>query len=321
MSKKILIYIEKSNSVSEELAKKSQELACLLSEKFQEPAEVVGVSLNADISGQTYFDKVYYSNDERLKIYSTEYYSKVIIDLVKELNPDIFLIGATTQGRDLAPQIASALHTGLTADCTGLDINDKGQLAATRPTFGGKLMATILSKNNPQMATVREHVITTDYDVRLKDTEYIEITTNLNEPEQHVKLLETIQKEVVEGIDGAEIVVAGGLGMKDNLDLLYNLAEKIGARVGVSRALVDLGLANANMQIGQTGKSISPKLYIACGISGAIQHTVGVMGAKKIIAINKDKDAPIFRIADFGIVGDAVEILPKVVEMLKHKDL
>ncbi|MBR1753991.1 electron transfer flavoprotein subunit alpha/FixB family protein [bacterium] len=313
MSKKILIYIEKQNSVSEELAKKAQELL----QNFDD-AEIAGIAINAglDLGSKTYFDKIYYVNDSRLENYSGEYYSKISIDLITEINPDIVLIGATSLGRDLAPQIASALQTGLTADCTALDINEDGKLAATRPTFGGKLMATILSKNNPQMATVRPHVIVTDFDVQLKDTEYIEIKPQIDDIKTHVKLLETIKKEISAGIEDAEIIVAGGHGVKDNLDLVYQLAEKLNGKVGVSRAVVDLGLAEASIQIGQTGKTVSPKLYIAIGISGAMQHTVGIMGAKKIIAINKDKDAPIFKLADFGIVGDALEILPQLIKSL-----
>ena len=182
-------------------------------------------------------------------------------------------------------------------------------------------MATILSKNNPQMATVRPHVIGTDFDVQLKDTVYERLNIQIDGIEQKIKLLEVIQKEVSNSIDDAQIIIAGGRGVKDNIDLLYQLADEIGASVGVSKTLVDLGIAPANIQVGQTGKSVAPKLYIACGISGAIHHTVGIMGAKKIIAINKDKNAPIFKIADFGIVGDAVEILPKVIEQLKCKEM
>lgn len=307
MSKKILIYIEDFNNV--DLAGKAQELA----DKSGD-TEVVGIVIGEKPSGNSYFDKVYYVNNENLSNYSSEIYSKICIDFVKELQPEILLISATTQGRDLAPQIASALHTGLTADCTALDINEQGKLASTRPTFGGKLMATILTKTLPQMATVRPNVIQTDYDAKLKETEYIEIFPNTENIQQKLKLIEVIKKEAGNSVEDAEVLVVAGKGMKDNLDLVKDFAKKINGEFGVSRALVDLGLADASIQIGQTGKTVSPKLYIACGVSGAIQHTVGIMGAKKIIAINKDKDAPIFKLADVGIVGDAKEILQAYIE-------
>lgn len=311
MSKKILIYIEKSNNVSVELAMKAQELANKLGD-----AEIIGLAIDSLPSGKSYFDKVFYVNNQRLKNYSSELYSKIAIDLINEIKPDIVLLGATSQGRDLAPQIAAALKTGLTADCTELDINENGKLAATRPTFGGKLMATILSKYNPQMATVRPNVITTNFNVSIKDTEYIEYKPCFDNLNLRVNLIDVVNKEVSNSLENAEVIVAGGKGVKDNLDLLYKLAEKLNGEVAVSRALVDIGLADSSIQIGQTGKSVSPKLYIACGISGAMQHVVGIIGAKKIIAINKDKDAPIFKYADFGVVGDAVEILQGLIDNL-----
>lgn len=307
MSKKILIYIEDFNNV--DLAKKAQELADKMGD-----SEVTGIIIGEKPCGNSYFDKVYYVNSENLSNYSSEIYSKICIDFIKELQPEILLISATTQGRDLAPQIASALHTGLTADCTALDINEQGKLASTRPTFGGKLMATILTKTLPQMATVRPNVIQTDYDAKLKETEYIEIFPNTENIQQKLKLIEVIKKEAGNSVEDAKVLVVAGKGMKDNLDLVKDFAKKINGEFGVSRALVDLGLADASIQIGQTGKTVSPKLYIACGVSGAIQHTVGIMGAKKIIAINKDKDAPIFKLADVGIVGDAKEILQAYIE-------
>lgn len=312
MSKKILIYIEKNNSVSDELAGKSQELALKLGD-----AEIIGFGFNLEHSNQTLFDKIYCINDERLENYSGMHYSKIAVDLIRELEPEIVLIGATTCGRDLAPQIASELHTGLTADCTALDINDSGKLEATRPTFGGKLMAVILSKNNPQMATVRPHVITTNFDVLLKNTEYIDFKPNCDDLKSNIKLVDVIKKDILsENIEDSEIIVGCGRGLKDNLDLVYKFAEKINAKVGVSRSLVDMGIASSDIQIGQTGKTICPKLYIAVGISGAIQHTVGIMGAKKIIAINSDKNASVFKLADVGIVGDAVEILSDLIKLL-----
>ena len=230
------------------------------------------------------------------------------------------LIGATNQGRDLAPRISSSLHTGLTADCIELDINEKGLLAATRPTFGGELMATILCKNYPQMATVRPNVFkvhNVNYHVNTefikKDTSILDSLTN------HVEILEfkkTVENEI-NNLDNADIVVAGGMGLKNEkgFELLQKFAHKIGGIVGATRPAVENGLAPHSVQIGQTGKTVRPKIYIACGISGAIQHTVGMDKAEHIIAINNDPDAPIFDIADTGIVGDFFEIIPKYLEL------
>lgn len=267
------------------------------------------------------FDKVYCVQDERLKNYSTEYYSKVAIDVINEVKPQIVLIGATTQGRDLAPRISSSLNTGLTADCTSLDINEKGMLAATRPTFGGNLMATILCKNLPQMATVRPKVLKKAEQPFFKNTQFIDIKPQIDEIDQKVKLVEFIKNVQLTGkrIDEAEIIVAGGKGLKspEGFKLLQDLATALGGAVGASRAAVDAGWADPSIQVGQTGKTVMPKLYIACAISGAIQHVVGMSGSDKIIAINKDPKAPIFQIADIGIVGDVYEILPELIKTLK----
>lgn len=269
------------------------------------------------------FDKVYMVQDDRLTDYSTEYYSKIAIDLINDIKPAVVLIGATTQGRDLAPRISSALNTGLTADCTSLDINEKGMLAATRPTFGGNLMATILCKNMPQMASVRPKVLKKSANSIVKDTQFIEVRPNIDNIEKKVELVEFIKNAQATGkrIDESEIIVAGGKGLKspEGFKLLEELANLLGGAIGASRAAVDAGWADHSIQIGQTGKTVMPKLYIACAISGAIQHTVGMSGSEKIIAINTDSKAPIFNIADIGIVGDVYEIVPELIEMLKQK--
>jgi len=261
-------------------------------------------------------NRVYYFDNPKLENYSSIYYSKLLQELVKEVKPEILLIGATTQGRDLAPRVSAGLHTGLTADCINLDINEKGQLAATRPTFGGQLMATILCKNYPQMATVRPNVFkvhSVNYNVNTefikKDTTIIE---NLYNPVEITEFKKTTQT-LINDLDNAEIVVAGGMGLKNEkgFELLKQFADKIGGSVGATRPAVESGLAPHSIQIGQTGKTVRPKVYIACGISGAIQHTVGMENSEYIIAINNDADAPIFDIADCGIVGDVFEILPE----------
>lgn len=325
---KILLYAEvtKENylhTVLFELANKARELA----QKF-DSAEVLALLICKKGLGELYkeafinsgFDKVYIAEDNRFTNYSTELYSKAAIDIIRQIKPDIILIGATTQGRDIAPRISATLHTGLTADCTGLDINEKGQLAATRPTFGGKLMATILCKTLPQMATVRPKVFKPASENIVKNTEFIYINPDIDSIKKKVELVEFAKQinSAINELDSAEIIVAGGRGMKNEagFELLKNFARKIGASVGASRGAVDMGLATVDMQIGQTGKTVTPKLYIACGISGAIQHTIGMSESNKIISINTDKNAPIFEISDCAIVADVFEVLPELTNLL-----
>lgn len=282
-----------------------------IGEKFKEGFKASGV------------EKTFVYVDDRLENYSTEIYSEIAVDLVNEIEPEIFLIGATTQGRDLAPRISSKLHTGLTADCTGLDINEKGQLAATRPTFGGKLMATILCKKMPQMATVRPGVLPFLENPVYKDTEMVYKDHGISNFSSMPALLEFVQdsEELINSLDSAKIIVAGGKGCKTEkgFELLGELACVLGGTVGASRGAVDMGIAPQSVQIGQTGKTVTPEIYIACGISGAIQHIVGIEGSKKIIAINTDKDAPIFQHSDIGYVGDLFEVVPKLIEIFKDK--
>lgn len=328
MTKEILIFAEVTrenyiHTVFFELANKAQELVAKL-----DNAEVNALLISKTGLAQEYreafvnsgISKIYTAEDERFKTYCTDYFAKAAVDIIQEIKPEILLIGATNQGRDLAPRISTALHTGLTADCTGLDINEKGQLAATRPTFGGQLMATILCKNMPQMATVRPKVFKPAQHDNVKPAEIIYKTINLDNIQKCVELLDFKQKlsNSINELDSAEIIVAGGKGMKnaEGFKLLKEFADKLGGAVGASRVAVELGLAPHDMQIGQTGKTVTPKLYIACGISGAIQHTIGMSNSKKIIAINTDKNAPIFEIADYGMVGDAFEILPELIKIL-----
>ena len=325
----ILLYAEVTHenylhTVLFELANKAQELSQKL-DNAEVSALLICKKGLAELYKEAFvnsgFDNVYVAEDNRFTHYSTELYSKVAIDIIKDINPDIILIGATTQGRDLAPRISSSLHTGLTADCTGLDINDKKQLAATRPTFGGKLMATILCKTLPQMATVRPKVFKPAKENIIKDTKFIYKTPDIDNIAKKVEFIEFIKKSnsIINELDSAEIIVAGGRGMKNEIgfELLKNFAESIGATVGASRGAVDMGLASSDIQIGQTGKTVAPKLYIACGISGAIQHTIGMSESDKIIAINTDEKAAIFELADCGIVADVFEVLPELTKLLK----
>lgn len=326
MSKEILIYAEVTrdnyiHTVFFELANKAQELAeklgdsevnALLISKTGLAEEYKEAFINSGIS------KIYAVEDERFTPYCTDYFAKAAVDVVKEVQPEILLIGATNQGRDLAPRISTALNTGLTADCTGLDINEKGQLAATRPTFGGQLMATILCKHMPQMATVRPKVFKPAEKDNVKAAEIIYKSVNLDNVSKSVEIIEFHKKltDSINELDSAEIIVAGGRGMKnaEGFKLLKKFADKLGGAIGASRLAVEMGLASHEMQIGQTGKTVTPKLYIACGISGAVQHTIGMSNSDKIIAINTDKNAPIFEISDYGMVGDAFEIIPKLID-------
>ena len=331
MAKGILIYVQTDRkgilqNVVLELANTAQKL----SEKLDNCdinailfTDGTNLEQNKEILSKNGFNKVFVAKSDIFKQYSTENYSKITIDLIKETEPEIFLIGATTQGRELAPVIATNLNTGLTADCTKLDINEKGQLAATRPTFGGNLMATILCKNYPQMATVRPKVLKKSEVEIHKNTEFIELNFDLPQDKNKIELIDFIENKQLSDIriDEAEIIVAGGKGMKNKygFELLQELAQLLGGSVGASRGAVDMKLADSSVQIGQTGKTVVPKIYISCGISGAIQHTVGMSGSDKIIAINKDENAPIFKIADIGIVADAFEVLPELIQKLKDK--
>lgn len=329
MNKGILLFAEVTrqgyiHTVFFELANKANELsrqldgAPVMAVLFTKPGMMQDYKEGFTNSG---IDKVFVYEDESFENYSTETYTKLIVDLVKEIEPQIFLIGATNQGRDLAPRISSSLKTGLTADCTGLDINDKGQLAATRPTFGGQLMATILCRTYPQMATVRPKVFKPANQINYKNTEFVYKLIKSEDFINNVELLEFIGNlnDTIDELDSAEIIVAGGKGMKseEGFKLLDEFANLIGAKVGASRGAVELGFAPHTAQIGQTGKTVSPKVYIACGISGAIQHTVGIMGSEHIICINNDPNAPIFDVADTGIVADVFEVLPKLIKMIK----
>ena len=272
-------------------------------------------------------ETVFLVDHPELNIYRTLPYARVAIDLVKEHRPYIFLLGATPIGRDLAPRIASACSAGLTADCTALEIGDldrKGQtykdlLFQIRPAFGGNLMATIVNPEmHPQMATVREGVMQlAEADVN-RQGKVIEIQPQFQERDFSLEVLErTIQPPTVD-LKNASIIVAGGAGVgsKENFDLLYELAEKLGGEVAGSRAAVDAGYITEAQQVGQTGVTVRPRLYIAVGISGAVQHRAGMDQSSKIIAINKDPNAPIFEFADYKIVGDLKDVVPELIRIV-----
>lgn len=269
-------------------------------------------------------DKVYVAEDDLLEHYTTDGYTKVISELIDELKPEILLIGATNIGRDLAPRVASRVSTGLTADCTQLDIDVESRtLLQTRPAFGGNLMATIITTEfRPQMSTVRPGVMNPLEPVQGKVGELIRVTPNITSADLRVKV-QKIVKEKKKGvlIEEAQVIIAGGRGMNgpEGFAILKPLAERLGGELGASRAAVDSGWIEKSHQVGQTGKTVKPVIYIAFGISGAIQHLAGMKDSDVIIAINKDPEAPIFKIANYSIVGDYKEIVPALLEALGEK--
>lgn len=269
-------------------------------------------------------DLVYLVCDPALAHYRNEVATKVMTDLVNTYKPEILLLGATNLGRDLAGSVATTLQTGLTADCTELEIDEEGSLAATRPTFGGSLMCTIFTLNyRPQMATVRPRVMAMPEAQPGRTGRIVEVKPSLVEDDIVTKVLQFIADRETDkaALPYADIVVAGGLGLRsaENFQLVKELADVLGAEYGGSRPLVQKGWITADRQIGQTGKTIRPKLYIAAGISGAIQHRVGVEGADLIVAINTDPNAPIFDFAHLGIVADAVTLLPALTEAFSKR--
>lgn len=267
-------------------------------------------------------DVVYLVENQVLKEYRTDPYNQALVSLIEKYKPEIVLLGATYNGRDLAPRTAASIYTGLTADCTELSINkENNQLEQTRPAFGGNVMATIVCpERRPQMATVRPKVMNMsepDYD---RTGKVIKLDLELKEEDVRTKILEVVSHagDTVK-LEEADIIVAGGkgLGGPEGFKIIKELAEVLGGALGASRGAVDAGWIASYHQIGQTGKTVRPKLYIACGISGAVQHLTGMQSADTIVAINKDHEAPVFSLADYGIVGDLYEVVPFLIEEFK----
>lgn len=279
-------------------------------------------------------DKVYLVEDPQLKTYQTNSYAKVMYDLIHKHKPQIVLYGATVAGRDLAPRIASAVKAGLTADCTDLQIGDHQNikdkkvhpnlLFQIRPAFGGNIIATIINHDRwPQMATVREGVmVPTEPDAKCKG-EIIEEKIALTEQDLPLEILEEHKQPKKVDLKAARIIVAGGAGVgsKDNFQLIWDLANCLGASPAATRAAVDLGFIDHDHQVGQTGTTVRPSLYIAVGISGQIQHQAGMSQSQKIIAINSDPAAPIFNIAHYKIVGDLNIVVPMMIKALREKSI
>jgi electron transfer flavoprotein alpha subunit len=266
-----------------------------------------------------------------LEFYLTLPHSRIAIELIEKYRPSILLIGATNTGRDLAPRIASHMKTGLTADCTDLQIGSytfgkktwNEVLLQIRPAFGGNIIATIVTpETKPQMATVREGVIRQPDPDYSRKGEIIQLKPELTEEDFILSIVERVKAEKKVNLKSAKIIVAGGMGVgsRENFEIIHELASTLGGDVGASRAAIDAGFIDREYQIGQTGVTVRPNLYIACGISGAIQHRAGMEESQRIIAINTDPKAPIFSVAHYGIVGDLHEVIPKMIKAYKEKD-
>ena len=320
----------KLSGIAFELIGKAKDLAKDLDTEVVAMLLGYGVKDLADELAAYGADKIIVVDDPALATYMTEPYTHAICSIIKEYKPEIVLIGATAIGRDLAPRVSSRVHTGLTADCTGLEIGDfkratgeilPKQLLMTRPAFGGNTIATIACPDHrPQMATVRPGVMQKKDRIEGAKANVIEFNPGFEKNNKYVEILDVV-KTVAETADimDAKILVSGGrgVGSKENFAMLQDLADALGGMVSASRACVDAGWAEKDRQVGQTGKTVRPQLYIACGISGAIQHLAGMEDSDIIIAINKDETAPIFDVADYGIVGDVKKIVPMLTEMVK----
>ena len=318
--------------VSLELVSKGAELAAKLNVKL----EAVLLGNHVEQCCATLFsygcNKVFLAEDPRLEPFTVLPYAKVIMDLIREKHPNILLFGATMKGRELAPRVASEKLAGLTADCTDLKIDDfddkvnkklyTNKLMQIRPAFGGNIIATIVNTwDDPQMVTVREGVMKMDAPDTSRKGEIERVKVALTAQETVVKVIERVRQEKSVNLKAAQIIVAGGYGVgsKENFKLIHQLADVLGGQVGASRAAVDAGWIDHDHQIGQTGVTVRPKLYIACGISGSVQHRAGMTESKKIIAVNTDPAAPIFSVAHYGIIGDLNSVIPMMIKAYKAK--
>ena len=333
----IFVYIELENGavadVSLELLTKGRELADELGVKLEAVVLGHGVAGIEKELAKYGADTVWVADDEIFAPFRTLPHTAVLCGLIRQEKPQIALFGATPVGRDFAPRVSSALHSGLTADCTSLEIGShtdvksgkeyKDLLYQIRPAFGGNIIATIINPDHrPQMATVREGVMKKE---KAKTpgkgiVKKVDPKKYVNDADFVVRIIDRQIEERKINIKGAPVIVAGGYGMgsKENFDLLFELADVLGAEVGASRAAVDAGMAEHGRQVGQTGVTVRPKLYIACGISGQIQHTAGMDQSSMIISINTDPDAPINKIADYAITGDVTEVIPKMIKYYKQ---
>ncbi|MFX1567708.1 MAG: FAD-binding protein [Promethearchaeota archaeon] len=318
--------------IAEHYKKKIQNVSFQLLSKGRELADLLQVNLTFIILGADFDDKIeeisqfgmdeiIYVKSPILKDYYSDLYTKVITELVQEHKPEIILIGASPTGRDFAPRVAKRLNAGLTADCTGLEIElETRNLLQTRPTYGGSIMATIRTPSSrPQMATVRAGIFNMPEKVE-KNVNIRKLDYKFKEKDSVSKIVKVISKtKNTVNLEDAKFIVAGGrgVGSREKFRIIEELAEVLDAELGGSRITVELNWLEPDRQIGQTGKTVTPKLYIACGISGAIQHIVGMQNSEIVVAINKDPNAPIFNWAHYGIVGDLHEIIPVLIEEIK----
>jgi electron transfer flavoprotein alpha subunit len=308
--------------VAYEILAQGRKLADQLGEQLS--ALVLGDQKMTDIESLCHYgvDRVLCCRHHLLSRYTTDGFTNVIAAVIAKEKPSIVLYGATPNGRDLAPRVAARMRLGLTADCTELGIDEHGQLVQTRPAFGGNIMATIISPyTRPQTATVRPNVFAAADPDPTRPVNIEEVPVTLTKANIRTRLIEEILLDSEEErIEEAKIIVSAGRGCQDpvNLDTVRELARKLGGVLAGSRAIVELGWIPHSLQVGQSGTTVGPELYIAVGISGAVQHLVGMSSSKKVIAINKDPNAPIFKIADLGIVGDAQVILPKLINEIER---
>jgi len=322
--------------IAEHYKSKIHSVAFQLLGKGRELSDTLGVNLTFVILGNSFdeeledisqygMDEIIYVKSPILKDYYSDLYVKVISELIIENKPEIILIGATPTGRDFAPRVAKRLNAGLTADCTDLNINlETKNLLQTRPTFGGNIMATIRTPSSrPQMATVRPGIFKAPQKGENKAS-IRKIVYSFEEKDSVSKIIKVINmSKTTVNLEDAKIIVAGGrgVGSKDNFKLIEDLANVLGAELGGSRITIELNWLDPDRQIGQTGVTVSPKLYIACGISGAIQHIVGMENSDVIVAINKDPSAPIFNVAHYGIVGDLNEVIPILIKEFNNTNI
>ncbi len=327
-NKNVMVYVEvRHNNIQNvglELIGKARDLA------DAQNSNVIAVILGDKITDEQAQDIIAYGADEvivanhdLLATYINESYTKVLVDIMKEINADSALFGASAIGRDLAPRVSARLHTGLTADCTGLEVDlEKEQLLMTRPAFGGNLFATIICPDHkPQMASVRPGVMQKKAKDQARKGSIIKWNVELDNSHINYEVLEEVViKTEKKNIEEANILVSAGrgVGSADNLAKLSDLADNLGAMVAGSRAVVDAGWIEHQQQVGQTGKTVRPEVYFALGISGAIQHVAGMEESDLIIAINKNPEAPIFEVADLGLVGDVNQIIPELTKSLKE---
>lgn len=325
--KGIWVFVEQKNgrvqSVVYELLGKASELSRKLN--CQVSGVLIGNSMDDQLDELIWHgaDNIYLVQAPELANFQDEPYTNILIGLIKKHKPEILLCGATAIGRSLISRVAVKIKTGLTADCTGLDIdNERKILLQTRPAFGGNIMATIISPNyRPQMATVRHKVMHPIEPDRHRKGKIIKENFGSSLYFSRTKLLDIVEEiETLVNLSEADIIVSGGRGMgsKENFEILEELAHVLGAALGASRAAVDSGWMPYSHQVGQTGRTVAPKVYLACGISGQIQHLVGMQSSKIIIAINKDPDAPIFKVATYGIVGDLFQIIPALTRKFRE---